>query len=86
MTFNDLKKGDILYIYSKHKNTVTYDEAIVKSIRKKNGKLEILTDEEYWYVPEEFENDCCRIIRQGQLEVHLCSDYSYFKEIHENYR
>lgn len=83
MSFNELKKGDALYVFTNFKGRKTTDQEIVKSIRKKNKKLEILTDEEYWYIPEEFENDCCRVIRQGQLEIHLCSDYSYFSEIYE---
>lgn len=86
MGFKDLKKGDTLYIYEKYKTRPIYDEAIVKSIRKKNNRLEILTDDEYWYIPMEFADDCYRIIKQGQLEIHLCSDISYFKEIHENYK
>lgn len=63
MNFNDLHKGDVLYIFEKYKNRSNYDEGIIKSVRKKNNKLEILTDDEYWYVPMEFANDCYRIIK-----------------------
>ena len=84
MTFDDLTKGAILYVHSKHEDHETCDKEIIKNIRKKNNRLEILTDDEYWYVPLECANDCCRKIRQNQLEVNLCSDYFYFRQIYEN--
>lgn len=83
MTFKELKKGDPIYIYSEIENKGLAETDIIKSIRKKNNKIQILTDDEYWYIPSEYENEVLHIMNLGNLKVHLCSDYMYFQEAYE---
>ncbi|MCH5167457.1 MAG: hypothetical protein J1F35_06130 [Erysipelotrichales bacterium] len=83
MAFKDLKKGDPIYIYSETEDRGNTEIDTIKSIRKKNGKIQILTEDEYWYIPIEYENEVLHIMNLGNLKVHLCSDYMYFREIYE---
>lgn len=84
MSFKDLKKGDPLCICMLRQGNKTCDIEVIKSIRRKYKKIQILTDDEYWFIPDEYVEDVTHTIIQGDIRIILCSDQAYFKEIYEN--
>lgn len=82
-TFNSLSKGDYIYIQSRNGYTRNNSEEEIKSIRKKKNKIEILTEDEYWYIPIEFGNEYYKQIISGDITIYICSDIEVFKEVIE---